>query len=226
MIELDFEKGEEWYLEEQFDKVKEFRETGMYSITKAADSDGYLGVYIQDYEFDEPQEFQKQALEYFNNNQSKVLNALCLGLINHYPRLMEMYNINELDEEFGFPELRTIDDVKKIIGLDNLHILSDKKDDLSYVGFECGCPWDIEHGLGIIMHRDRVIDVGGADIAFSSSRELRKDNGSYTEEERIEDEKWEKQIAENSSQYKKEQEIIGLNKDGTDKRKWWQFWMK
>jgi hypothetical protein len=35
-----------------------------------------------------------------------------------------------------------------------------------YVGFEFGCTWDDEHGLGVLMHGERVVDVGGAETAF------------------------------------------------------------
>lgn len=216
MIELNFEEGEEWYLEKEFENVKEFRETGLYSMAKSNDSNGYVGIYVQEYDFDQPQDFQKNALNYFNNNQEKVLIAICNGIIEYYPKLMEMYSVEEFDEEYGFPELKDINDVKKIIGIGNIHILDDQKDDYSYLGFECGCPWDEEHGLGIIIHKERVIDVSSADIALSGSKELRKDNGTYTDEERIRDEEWAKRIANNIAKYKKEQEEIekenrGLN---------------
>ncbi|XRE44881.1 hypothetical protein ACIVBQ_003085 [Tenacibaculum discolor] len=228
MIELNFEKGEEWYLEEEFQKIKEFRETGLYSSAKPNDSDGYVGIYVQEYDFDEPQGFQKNAINYFYENQEKVLNSICNGIIEHYPKLMEIYSVEEYDDEYGFPELKSIEDVKRIIGIGNIHILDDQKDDYSYLGFECGCPWDEEHGLGIIIHKERVIDVGSADISFSGSKDLRKDNGTYTEEERLEDEKWEKQIAENIAKYKKEQEEIKLRESELKNRelnkKWWQFW--
>ena len=228
MIELSFEKGEEWYLEEEFKKIKEFRETGLYSSATPIDSNGYIGIYVQEYDFDKPQGFQKNAINYFYENQEKLLNSFCNGIIEHYPKLMEIYSIEEYDEEYGFPELKSIEDVKKIIGIGNIHILDDQKDDYSYLGFECGCPWDEEHGLGVIMHKERVIDVGAADISFSGSKELRKDNGTYTEEERLKDEKWEKQIAENITRYKKEQEDIELRKSEVKNeelnKKWWQFW--
>ena len=38
---------------------------------------------------------------------------------------------------------------------------------IAYIGFELGCVWDEEHGLGVMTHRDRVVDVGGADTAFT-----------------------------------------------------------
>lgn len=208
MIELNFNEEDEWYLEEEFEKIKKFRETGIYSTANSKDSNGYIGIYVKEYNFEEPQDFQKNALNFFYDNQDKVLDALCTGIIQHYPKLMDKYNVKNFDTELGFPELKSINEVKKIIGIGNIHILHYKKNNYSYIGFECGCPWDEEHGLGVIMYKDRVIDVGSADISLSGSKELRKDNGTYTEEERIRDEKWAKKIAENIAKYKREQEKL------------------
>ena len=37
---------------------------------------------------------------------------------------------------------------------------------LPYAGFEFGCTWDDEHGLGVLMHGTRVVKIGGADTAI------------------------------------------------------------
>jgi hypothetical protein len=208
MIKFDFENEKQWYLEFQFEKIKEFRATGIYSIVQSGYSDGYVGIHFEKSDFEKPQLFQEKSINYFLENQEVILNALCEGIIKYYPKLMEIYEISDFDEEFGFPELKNINDVKKIIGIGNIHVLEDQKDGYSYLGFECGCPWDTEHGLGVIMHKERVIDVESADIAFSSSKEVRKDNGTYTEEERLKDEEWEKELAERIASYEREQEEI------------------
>ena len=41
------------------------------------------------------------------------------------------------------------------------------KDGLPCFGYEFGCTWDGEHGLGVLMHGKRVVEVGGADTAFT-----------------------------------------------------------
>jgi hypothetical protein len=50
-----------------------------------------------------------------------------------------------------------------LIGLSNVHILSVARDG---IGLQFGCTWDEEHGLGVMTHRDRVVQVGGADTSF------------------------------------------------------------
>ena len=51
-------------------------------------------------------------------------------------------------------------------GLSNVHVLRVARDGIAYVGFEFGCAWEEEHGLGVMMHRDRVVAAGGADVSF------------------------------------------------------------
>jgi hypothetical protein len=41
-----------------------------------------------------------------------------------------------------------------------------QKDGIPYVGFEFACTWDEEHGLGVLMHGTRTVEIGGADTAF------------------------------------------------------------
>ena len=31
-----------------------------------------------------------------------------------------------------------------------------------------GCSWDEEHGLGVAMHKSRVLEIGGEEVAFMS----------------------------------------------------------
>ena len=36
----------------------------------------------------------------------------------------------------------------------------------AYVGYEFGCAWEEEHGLGLMMHQGRIVAMGGADTAI------------------------------------------------------------
>lgn len=222
MIALDFNKGEEWYTELHFKEIEGFRDTGSYTALKSGKSNGIIGISVQSSDFESPQEFQNNAINYFNENQKIVLNALCQGLLDFYPSIMEMYNIEEYDEEYGFPKLTAINDVKEIIGIGIIHVRDDQKAGFAYLGFECGCPWDEEHGLGIIMYKDKVIEIETADISFCGSKAVRKDNGTYTEAERFADEQMEKKIADNIAKYNNEEEEAKLKSN----KRWWEFWKK
>ena len=59
------------------------------------------------------------------------------------------------------------------------------KDNFAYIGFEFGCEWDEEHGLGVMMHKDSVVVIGQADTSFDSWVTF-NDNGTTDRET----EKW------------------------------------
>ena len=54
-----------------------------------------------------------------------------------------------------------------MVGLHEVHVHQLQKEGLPYVGYELGCRWDEEHGLGVLMHGSRVVEVGDAGTAFT-----------------------------------------------------------
>ena len=57
------------------------------------------------------------------------------------------------------------------------------QDNYAYVGLECGCSWDEEHGLGFLLYKDRIVKIGGAEESFNEW-ECYKDNGTYEEKKK------------------------------------------
>lgn len=52
------------------------------------------------------------------------------------------------------------------VHVSTLYVHPVSRDGIPYVGIELSCPWDEEHGLGVLMHGPRVVDLGGADTAL------------------------------------------------------------
>ncbi|MCX4697274.1 hypothetical protein [Streptomyces sp. NBC_01373] len=63
-------------------------------------------------------------------------------------------------------DLATASDLIDAVRVSALHVHSVSRDGIPYVGIALSCPWDEEHGLGILMHGPRVVDAGGADTAL------------------------------------------------------------
>lgn len=64
------------------------------------------------------------------------------------------------------PDVKSIEDFRDLIGLHAVNIHQVEKDGIPYAGFEFGCTWDAEHGLGVLMHGTRTVEIGGADTAI------------------------------------------------------------
>jgi len=76
-----------------------------------------------------------------------------------------------LGDEFAslMPALTATEELALLIDLRHVHIHPWSKDGIGYVGLQFGCTWDQEHGLGLMMHLDRVVEIGGADVSFAWS---------------------------------------------------------
>lgn len=64
------------------------------------------------------------------------------------------------------PDVTTIKGFANLISPTAIYVTSVFKDDLPYIGFLFSCSWDSEHGLGVMTHKNRIVEIGGADTAF------------------------------------------------------------
>lgn len=106
-------------------------------------------------------------IEWFLENEVKVSKSLLASLLQVYPALQELYGYSEQEKKEFMPNVSDINDFKKLISLHTVFIHPlDKFDGIPYIGFEFGCTWDLEHGLGVLMHGERAVEVGDANTAF------------------------------------------------------------
>ena len=139
---------------------------------------------------------QYESIQYLTKNSEIVRDSLLTSLLKDYPNTKEIY-------EDLMPEIRSIEDYKEHIGLSFLHLMDSEKDGFAYYGFELGCSWDDEHGVGVMMYKDRVIAVGLAEESFNHWTTY-DDNGTSEQEQQ----NWEK----------------ANEKIARERKKWWEFW--
>ena len=100
------------------------------------------------------------AIDHEREMQLSLLDALLL----EYPSIKRTY-AEYLDDPKLMPNVRDVAEFRSLIGLYALNVHQLERNGLPYVGFEFGCTWDNEHGLGVLMHGARVVEIGGADTA-------------------------------------------------------------
>jgi hypothetical protein len=57
-------------------------------------------------------------------------------------------------------------DLRRVMGPSIVHVSPVVQAGQAYLGFEFGCPWEEEHGLGVLTHAERVAAIGHADVCF------------------------------------------------------------
>jgi hypothetical protein len=116
-----------------------------------------------------PSAEQIAAYRHFRDNGSAVRDAILAAVFAEYPTYREEYcDAYAREESEQMPALERPDQLRSLMGLGNLFILDVWRDGMGYVGFEFGCVWEEEHGLGVLTHAARVVEIGQAPTAFDS----------------------------------------------------------
>jgi hypothetical protein len=145
------------------------------TISSSAPSDGTVSLRVTVAGSDRvpPTADQTAAFQYLREYGPAVRDAILVRVFAQYSQFREEYldAFDEEDEDFpeiaaGVPELDRPDQLAGVIGLGNVFLLTEARDGISYVGFEFGCEWESEHGLGVLTHRTRILDLGQAPTAF------------------------------------------------------------
>jgi hypothetical protein len=100
------------------------------------------------------------------DHEREVSGALLRGLLAQYARLQTAYDCEPPERDRLMPAVRSPEDFRPLIGLRAVHVHPLTKDGIPYLGFELDCTWDDEHGLGVLMHGTRVVEIGEADTAI------------------------------------------------------------
>lgn len=130
-----------------------------------------LDYVILDEDSDEIEEHTTEhnnGIEYLQNNQTRILESILSELLSKYPELQEIYDYPEDEKQDFMPDISIIKDFADLLSPSTFYITSVFKDDIPYIGYMFSCSWDQEHGLGVMTHKDKIIEIGGADTAFST----------------------------------------------------------
>lgn len=131
-------------------------------------SDGLttLSIYTVD---DEPSALlpeQERAFKYLLDNQEIIRDTILKTILEAYSQWQEDYGYDEAEIAKYMPVLQNQEQLKGLMGLSAVHILPIAKDGFAYVGFEFGCTWDDEHGLGALTNQNHIAETGHASVSF------------------------------------------------------------
>jgi hypothetical protein len=126
-----------------------------------------------------PAESQTAAYRWLLDHEAESTSAVLSAAFAEYPRYREEF-IDAYDDEDAqsaaqqAPPLERAEELSALMEPYCVFVLPVEKDGVAYVGFEFKCVWEAEHGLGVLTHKGRVVEVGHAPTAFDA-RLARKD---------------------------------------------------
>ena len=108
-----------------------------------------------------------ELINWFLSHQSDVIGSIVSALFSNYSSIRDNF-IEECGEEMAeyFPPVNVADDIKSVVGVVSVNIHQVAKNGIPFIGVEMGCNWEEEHGLGFLLHGNKIVEVGGADTAI------------------------------------------------------------
>ena len=129
-----------------------------------------INIRVPDDPPEPPSPAQIKAYAYFEENQDKIASSVLRALLKWYPGERERW-VDVLEEdEFAelMPPVQTEREVLQLL-LESepaVHVFSADLSGVAYLGLGFSCTWEQEHGLGVLLHRSRVAEIGQADVSF------------------------------------------------------------
>jgi hypothetical protein len=142
---------------------------GYGAVSSPQESDGTASLSVkppQNKKEQPPTAEQGAAFRYLLDHEEAIRDAVLRAIFTAYPAWREEYGFAEDEGEELMPVLEREEQLRALLGLSIVHVLAGAKEGAAYVGFELGCTWEEEHGLGVLTHKERVVTLGHADVSF------------------------------------------------------------
>ena len=151
------------------------------SVSADGRSDGTVQIlFAPEGRGDEPLSDREVSLvKWVIDNQATVHEAMLERLVEEYPTMRaEALDWFEEDEtQKVLPEIHVPNQLKDIVRISSINVHQIEQDGKPFIGVELGCTWEAEHGVGILLHGDKPLEIGGADTAillWLAKKHLRK----------------------------------------------------
>ncbi|MFT3926434.1 MAG: hypothetical protein QM778_28070 [Myxococcales bacterium] len=132
-------------------------------------SDRVQLTFLRDEEADEqqpPSPVQLATAAWFAQNEGALAGLVAAAMRAYYDESRPKYLDFLEDAASEMPADPTPEKFAELHGLHEVLVHATELAGLAYVGLNFGASWEREHGLGVLMHDRRIVDIGGADTSF------------------------------------------------------------
>jgi len=109
---------------------------------------------------------QREAFFNFQSSMDRIMREAEESIFEYYLSNYEdyraMYNSDKAD--IMAPKISSVRELSRLVKPTGLLIIYDFEDGIRRVGVLCDCTWEPEHGLGISIENENVIEIGFQDI--------------------------------------------------------------
>jgi len=125
-------------------------------------------LYINGEENNEITSNQREAFLNFQSNMDKIMSEAEASIFKYYQSICEDYRAMTTSDEADIvaPKISSERELSRLVKPTSLLIRYDFEDGIRRVGVLCDCTWEPEHGLGISIENEKIIEIGFQDIVL------------------------------------------------------------
>ena len=97
---------------------------------------------------------------YLTENEQTIRDAVLQAILDVYPQWQEDYG----GDAENIPDVTELGQFQSLLLLRGVSILRGAKEGDSAIYLDFDPNWDVEHGIGAVLHKDRVLAVGNHDL--------------------------------------------------------------
>ena len=127
-----------------------------------------LHIETKDEERVAPHPLQVDAWKRIVSQSAHYAELVRSGLFKHYCAIRPQYEKAGPDWIVSMPIITNKEEIDGMLSINYIRICWPYDEKTPAVGFSYGCQWDREHGAGIIIKGDEIINAGAADCLYSS----------------------------------------------------------
>jgi len=125
-------------------------------------------LYINGEENNEITSNQRETFLNFQSNMDRIMSEAEASIFEYYQSIYEDYRAmsNSDEADIVAPKISSERELSRLVKPTSLLIRYDFEDGIRRVGVLCDCTWEPEHGLGISIENEKVIEIGFQDIVL------------------------------------------------------------
>lgn len=110
---------------------------------------------------------ERASVQWVVDHLSEICEAALASLLHAYPRIREEYAslLGESDLLAILPPVTRTEDLKPLLEVTDINVHQVAVGGIPFVGVCFNCAWDPEHGVGILLHGTRAVEIGDTSTA-------------------------------------------------------------
>ncbi|MGH7295978.1 MAG: DUF6985 domain-containing protein [Polyangiaceae bacterium] len=106
---------------------------------------------------------QEAAYRYWKAHKAAVFDRVLAAVFVQY----QAVRAANPDPPWPMPKVSGPEQLLRRLHLNAIYVHEVEKASVAYLGLGFRCSWEQEHGCGVLVHRDQIIEVGGTAVAFT-----------------------------------------------------------